>query len=322
MDDRAGDEMASGPIAAVDENVRLLVERLQSLGEGESAIADLVACGSRAVPHLRKFLLAGRITSVPQPRVWAVEALAWLRANDVLLEYVQAPARTHDPQLLLAEDAVKNTAARRIGETRDEQTFQILLDLSRKRNLPGLIESLAEFERPEAIPCLDRALEDDFCRAAAEAGLRRLGRRARNALMLSALMPLPNAEEETPGSLFRRRSVLMLLAEVGLDRTNWAELRPILAERDPELLVRIARITAAVADSADRFTAARKLVGVLAGLPWYLIKETETALEALAPESLLPIEAELERRASNPTRAGDEVFRLLLRLEEKLRRRP
>ena len=150
MDDRAGDELAGVPIAAADEDVRLLIERLQSLSTGESAIADLVACGQRAVPHLRKFLLAGRITSVPQPRVWAVEALAWLRANDVLLEYVQTPARTHDPQLLLAEDAVKNTAARRFGESRDERTFRILLDLGRARNLPGLIESLAEFERPEA----------------------------------------------------------------------------------------------------------------------------------------------------------------------------
>jgi len=322
MDDRAGGEIADGPNAAVDESVRLLVERLRSLAEGEAAIADLVACGPRAVPYLRTFLLAGRITSVPLPRVWAVEALAWLRANDVLLEYLQTPARTHDPQLLLAEDAVKNTAARRLGESRDEQTFQILLDLSRKRNLPGVIESLAEFERPEAIPCLDRALEDDFCRAAAEAGLRRLSVRARNALMLSAVTPLPNAEEETPASLSRRRSVLMLLAEVGLDRKNWAELRPILDARDPEVLVRIARITAAVADSADRFTVARKLVGILARLPWYLIKEAETTLEALGPESLLPVEAELERRASNSRRAADEVFRLLLRLEDKLRRNP
>ena len=299
-------------------DVRQLIGRLLSLVDGESAIAELVACGLRAVPELREFLLSGRIASVPQPRIWAVEALAWLGAHDVLVEYVASPPRTNDPQLLLSEDAVKNTAARHIGKSRDPQIFEILLDLSRNRNLPGLIESLAEFERPEAIPRLDRALEDDFCRAAAEAGLRKLGLRARGALLFSAITPMPNAGEETPASLCRRRSVLMLLAEMGVEPRHWAELRAILRDEDPEIVARIAQIAAAVADSADRRAAAGKLIAILGRVPWHLAKEAETALVTLAPESWPAIEAELNRRSANPRRAGDEVLRLLLRVEATL----
>jgi hypothetical protein len=303
-----------------DPEVCRLVACLQSLVDGESAIAELAACGPRAIPPLREFLLSGRIASVPQPRMWAVEALALLGARDVLIEYLQAPSRAVDAELQFAEDAVRNTAGRRLSAWRDNQTFEILLDLSRKRNLPGVIETVAGFERTEAIPCLDRALDDDLCRTAAEDGLRRLGPAARNALLLSAATPLPNAEEETPSSLCRRRSVLGLLAEIGVERQNWAELRPLLAERDPELLVRLAQIASSVADPDDRARAAVGLVGALARLPWFVWKEAEAALVALAPESVPAMDAELSRRSSSPplVRAGDEVLRMLLRVKTTL----
>jgi hypothetical protein len=64
------------------------------------------------------------------------------------------------------------------------------------------------------------------------------------------------------------------------------------------------------------------LVSVLARLPWFVWKEAEEALVALAPESAPPIDAELSRRLSNPplARAGDEILRMLLRLKPKLRK--
>jgi hypothetical protein len=269
---------------------------------------------------LREFLLSGRVTSVPQPRMWAVEALALLGARDVLIEYLQAPGRAVDAQLQFAEDAVRNTAGRGLSAWRDDQTLKILLDLCRKRNLPGIVETLAGFERVEAIPALDRALEDDMCREAAAEGFRKLGANARSALLLSAVTPLPNAECETPSSLFRRRSVLGLLTEIGVERQSWAELRPLLAERDPELLARLAQMASSVADPCGRAFAAGGLVNVLARLPWFVWKEAEQALAALAPESVPAIQAELSRRLSNPplVRAGDEVLRMLLRLKAAL----
>jgi len=316
----AGRKYNDSDIPPGDPEVRRLLERLQSLVDGPSASEELAACGPGAIPALREFLLTGRVTTVPQPRMWAVEALARLEARDVLIEYLQAPSLVSDPQLLFAEDAVRSTAGRRLSAWRDNQTFEILLELCRKRSIPGAIESLAEFERAEAIPCLDRALEDDMCRSAAEEGLRKLGPKARTALLLSAVTPLPNADEETPSSLCRRRSVLRLLTEIGVDRQNWPELRPLLAENDPELLGRLAQIAASVEDPGDRAFAARGLVSSLARLPWFVLKEAEEALVALAPESVPPIDAEVSRRLSNPplVRAGDEILRMLRRVQTKL----
>ncbi len=308
---------AGSDIPPGDPEVRRLLASLQSLVDGQSAIEELAACGPIAIPPLREFLLLGRIASVPQHRTWAVEALALLGARDVLIEYLQAPARAADAQLQFAEDAVRNTAGRRLSAWRDDQTFEILLDLCGKRNLPGLIETLAGFGRPEAIPSLDRALEDDMCRIAAEDGLRSLGQVARSALLISAVTPLPNAEEETPSSLRRRRSVLGLLAEIGVERHSWVELRPLLAERDPELLAGLAQIASYVADPTDRASVAVGLVGALGRLPWFVWEKAEEALVALAPESLPAIDAELIRRSLKalPMRARDEVLRVLLRIK-------
>jgi hypothetical protein len=143
-------------------------------------------------------------------------------------------------------------------------------------------------------------------------------------LLLSAVTPLPNVDEETPSSLCRRRSVLALLAAIGVDRQNWAGLRPLLAERDPELLARLAQIASGAANPPDRVSAAARLVGVLGCLPWFVWKEAEEALVALAPESVPAIDAELFRRSSKPPpmRARDEVLRTLLRLKTTLRRIP
>ena len=304
-----------------DPEVCRLLACLQLLVDGQSAIGALVACGPTAIPPLREFLLSGRITSVPQPRMWAVEALALLGAREVLMEYLQAPRRAADAQLQFAEDSVRNTAGRLLSAWRDDQTFQFLLEFCKRCNLPGVIETIAEFERPEAIPCLDRALDDDMCRIAAEDGLRRLGPAARSALLLSAVTPLPNNAEEAPSSLCRRRCVLRLLTVIGVERQNWAELRPLLAECDPELVVRLAQIASSIADPTDRVSVAASLVAVLSRLPWFVWKEAEEALVALAPESVPAIDAELSRRSSKAplVRASDEVLRMLLRLKKTLR---
>ena len=171
----AGRKHTDSEIPPGEPEVSRLLARLQSLVDGPSAIEELAACGPRAIPPLREFLLSGRVASVPQPRMWAVEALARLEARDVLIEYLQAPSLVTDPQLLFAEDAVRSTAGRRLSAWRDNPTFEFLLDLCRKRSTPGAIESLAGFERVESIPCLDRALEDDMCRRSRRRGTTKIG---------------------------------------------------------------------------------------------------------------------------------------------------
>ncbi len=147
--------------------------------------------------------------------MWAAEALARLGAKQSLIEYLEAPTRPADAQLAFAEDALRNTAARQLGRWRDDGTFAVLLDLCRKRLLPGAVESIVSFGRIDAIPVLDRALEDDLCRTVAEEGMRAIGRRAP---LLSAVTPVPKAAEEAPSSLVRRRTVLAILAEMDVGR--------------------------------------------------------------------------------------------------------
>jgi hypothetical protein len=102
---------------------------------------------------------------------------------------------------------------------------------------------------------------------------------------------------------------------------SWEELRKLLAERDPELLARLAQIASSVANPSDRVSVSAGVVAALARMPWFVSKEAEEALVALAPESMPAIDAELFRRSAKAplARAADEVLRTLLRLKTMLR---
>jgi hypothetical protein len=306
--------------SCAEQEIKRLIGALESLVDGELAVEQLADCGPAAIPYLREFLLHGRVKSIPQPRMRAVEVLARMGAKAVLLEYLTAAKLIPDRQLCMSEEAVENTAARKLSCWRDDEVFETLLAVCRRHLLPGAVESLTPYERTEAMPCFDRALEDDFCRAAAEEGFRRLGPRAGSALVLSAITPLPGAEEESPSSLRRRRSALALLAEIGIDEENWLELRALLSEADPEIAVRMAQLAQGVATVDERRTAAAHLLSALPELPWYLWEDAAGALIALAPESAPIITGEIGRRSAAPAgrRAADEVLRMLLRIQSKL----
>ncbi len=304
------------------EEIQRLIGALESLVDGDLAVELLAACGPPAIPYLREFLLHGRVRSIPQPRMRAVEALARLGAKAVLLEYLTAERTIQDPQIRLSEEAVENTAARKLSAWRDEEVFETLRGVCRRHLLPGAVESLAKYARPEAMPCFDRALADDFCRVAAEEGFRKLGLRARPALVFSAITPLPDGEQETPSSLRRRRSALALVAEIGIDQENWLELRVLLSDPDPdpEIAVRMAQFAGGAEIHEERRVAAARLISALPQLPWYLWEDAERALRALAAESASLITGEIARRSSAPAarRAGDEILRMLLRIQSKI----
>jgi hypothetical protein len=67
----AGQRYADSGNSPAGPEILRLIARLQSLIDGQSAICTLAACGPRAIAPLREFLLCGRVTSVPQPRMWA-----------------------------------------------------------------------------------------------------------------------------------------------------------------------------------------------------------------------------------------------------------
>jgi hypothetical protein len=67
------------------EEIRQLVESLNSTQDDDRTATMLVACGDRAIPPLREFLLHGRLMSASRPRQHAVRALSELGAKDALL---------------------------------------------------------------------------------------------------------------------------------------------------------------------------------------------------------------------------------------------
>lgn len=299
-----------------------LINELDSLKAGKNACEHLIAHGPAAIQPLRRFLLEGMPRKLFQPRFWAVEALARLGAKEVLLEYLFQEREIPDPEDRFGEEAVESAAARSLAFWPDEPTFQDLLKLSERRMLSGLIAALADYRRAETIPYFERALEDDFYRPAAEEAFRKLGKVACDALVSSALMPLPNPSQESPSSLERRRSALRLLNEIGMASDHWHRLRRLILESDAELFVLAARLGAGIASVEDRIAIAHKLLGLLSAAPWHLQEDMANVLSVLKDESTREIDDEIGLRMQQPenVRAQDDRLRALLGVKARLER--
>jgi HEAT repeat protein len=264
-------------------------------------------------------LLGGKPSVVYHSRRWAVEALGGLGAKEVLLEYLKRKKDIPDPAVRMGEEAVESAAARELIRWPSEEVFQLLLGLARERCLPGALEALGEFKRPEAVPCLVKALEDDVCRRAAEDALRKIGPPAEPDLIRAAVTPCPSRDAETPSSLLRRRSAVRLLAEIGVSAYQWRLLGPLLKEADAEILVATFRIAARAAGAKDRALAGRRLIGALQGAEWYVKSEIENALVDLF-EAVKPlVEEEIARRHLMSRGKGiiDPVLATLLRVKRR-----
>jgi hypothetical protein len=281
-----------------DEEIRHLVDSLNSLQEGELGITMLVACGERAIPHLRDFLLFGRSSTVAEPRQRAVRALAELGAKEVLLEYLWTPRQVTDAVLRFAEEAVENTAARALGKWQSEDVFQVLLEIASNRALPGAIETLGAFQRPEAIPHLIRALGDDVGRQASGDALRSLGEAALSALVEAARTPDPSRQSESPSSVLRRREALRIIADGSLAPEVWPKLRPVLWDPDYDIAATLARIALRVRAKEDYGTAVQRMADALECGGWLTAIEIEDSLLEHFQEIQGWIDAELERRSS------------------------
>jgi hypothetical protein len=301
--------------SAKAEQAERLVAALNSLLEGEGVVTALVALGPVAIAPLRRFLLDGRPSTVYQPRRWAVQALGGLGAREVLVEYLTSrlPA---DPQLRFAEEAVQNAAVREFLRWPDAATADFLLDLSRKRMLSGLVEVLGKLRLVEAIPYLDRALEDDVCRLPAEEALIEIGEPARQAVILSATTPLPDKDNETTSSLRRRQSALHVLSSIGTRPEDWPSLRSLLQEEDPEIVVRccVLAVTARIQD--DREAVVARLIAMTGKAPWFLQEDLVECLVEWFDVARSAIDDELSRRMMAPEidRVRDQSLRLLLRV--------
>jgi hypothetical protein len=301
------------------EEVYRLIGELNSLYRGEEAVASLVGLGPVAIEPLSKFLLEGKPRKVFQPRLWAVKALARLGGRDVLIAYLFQEKETADPEESFGEEAVESAAARFLAAWPNEDTYQLLLKLSERRMLIGLIDALAEFKTSEAIPYFERALEDDFYRPAAENAFLKLGAMACDALSRSAVTPYPSSSMETPGSLERRRSAVQLLNSIGISVAHWQILRGLIHGSDAELVVDASKLGIRLASKEDRAMIAHRLIEFLSSTSWYLRQDIEGNLVTLKREAAGEIEEEIARRLEQrkEVRALDVPLRALLRVKRR-----
>lgn len=302
-----------------EERVQRLVDRLNSLKEGELAVVELVACGKRAVEPLRRFLLYGKPNGIFQPRQHAVEALAELGAKDILLEYLASEKHIFDPVDRYGEEAVENTAARLLAGWRDEDVYYVLLRLLRGKPMPGVIETIGEYRRTETIPDFIRALGDDVAGGPAEEALRKVGDPALRSLLDAALTPVPSAADETPSSLRRRTSALRLLAERNLSAEDGGNLAALTRDHDPEIAARACRIALLVGEESCRQRAVRRLVEVLPQADLFLQTEMESWLIRRFDSARIIVDEEIARRqpVTEATRSADKVLRFLLAVKRR-----
>jgi hypothetical protein len=300
----------------MDAEAERLVAALNNLTDGESVVTALVALGPKAIDPLRHFLITGRPSTVYQPRRWAVQALGGLNAKAVLVEYLTSLPPVHDPQLRFAEEAVQNAAIREFLRWPDSETVALLLDLSKHKMLTALVEALGSMRLVEAIPYLERALQDDICRLPAEAALVEIGEPARNALILSAATKLPADDAETPSGLRRRQSVLRVLGEIGIRFQDWLRLFPLTWEANSEIVVRSCALAVGAGILNDRQGVIARLIAVAGEAPWFLQEDIEECLLACFETARPDIEAEIAHRIMAPDidRARDQCLRVMLRV--------
>ena len=302
------------------EEIESLVRDLESLRSGSTAAAALVGCGERAIGPLRQFLLEGAPNSIFQPRQLAVETLAELGARDALIEYLLRATKPNDPVIRFGEDAVVSTAARELSRWKAEDVFEALQKLSRDRLLPGVVESLGKFGRESSVPYFLWALGDGVCREAAEEALRNIGDAARAYLLDAARTPNAPEGNEISSSLQRRRTALKLLAELPPQPGDGKKLRPLLDEKDAEVVMRATRIALTICPIDEREFAIKRLIKVLPAAGSFVRAEAKTCLAEnyAVARPLVQTEVSRRREAGPKEQAMDGVLRLLVNLESQM----
>lgn len=254
------------------------IAKLKSFSEGHRGVADVIACGGRAIPALRRILFEREPSGLFQPRCRAVEALPGLGAHNVLIDFLQVERKIADPIERLGEDAVINAAALALANIREQRVFELLLRLGQRPALTGVIGALGAFTRTEAIPVLVDALEEDASRHTAETALWKLGQKARAALMRTVDLQMPSGERESESSARRRRSAFKLLAEMDGSRAAWHRLRHLMHDNDVKLAARACEVGLARGSASERIGAVRRLIELLTQKDWMLREEIEVYL--------------------------------------------
>lgn len=305
-------DQAIGP----DGGGRHVVDKLRSTHDGDNALLEVVAYGSRAVPALRALLFSREPSGLYQARVRAVEALAKLDAHDSLIDFLGSRRDVIDPVERLGEDAVINAAARAVAYRNDPGLFELLLELAQRSCLTGVIFSLSTFRNTRAIPALVAALSEDVSRVTAEVALKRIGMAARPALLETATRTGLANTQESESRLRQRGSALGILAEMGVSTKMWQALRPLMDDADARIAMTACELGLSTGSTSDQRYAVHRLMRLSANIDWMLRDEIERHLIAHlhVARQVMPTLSELEALMAESEVSRDFVERILRRV--------
>lgn len=261
--------------------IALAIGRLKSLYDSEAGFAELIAFGSASIPALRAVLFEREPSGLFHGRQLAAEALAALKAFDVLAEFLRCDRAVWDPVERLGEDAVVSTAARVIAQHHEDWVYELLAKLASRRRLIGVLVGLGSFLRSESIPVFITALFEDDVRLTAEAVLRQFGKAARPALIVAALDRGDGSESQ----LRKRRSALGLLFSAGLSQRDWPRLRELLDDEDHELALLACKACMTVGSEKERKRVPVRLTSLTATADWLEKERIDDLLKALQSHS-------------------------------------
>lgn len=265
--------MSNGP-----DSVESVVDKLKSTRHCNEGLVEVMAFGRLAVPVLKSLLFAREPSGLFETRCRVVDALAAIKAYDVLVEFLNAHQEATDPVERLGDDAVINYTAWAVARTREDGVFTLLLQLAQRPALSGVIGALGTFGRNEAIPALINALEEDGSRNVAEVMLLRLGPAGYEELLQSAQRPSPSRVDENESSRRRRRSSLSLLTKIGLQTDGWRQVRSLIADNDNKISVLACKLCLLYAPPNNVPEAIDRLMALLHTADWLLREEIEDIL--------------------------------------------
>jgi len=269
---------APGTCSEVHEST---VARLLNLHDGEAGVMTLVDYGPAAIPALRSFLFRRDRSGIYQPRRWAVDALAALKAYDILADYLRATQPAKDPVERLGDEAVINAAARALSKVREEWVFQLLLSQVRKHLYPGVVDAVGSFDLPEAVPHLIDALAEDDCRSIAEAHLGRVAPAAQALLLNAAARRCPSAANESETSLRQRRSALRIVSDTALPASTWPQVKALISDSDMAIAVLACKLWLRLAPAPERHVAVYRLNALRGRADFLLAEDIDTCLSNL-----------------------------------------
>ena len=294
------------------------IGKLKSFHDGDIAVLEVVACGDRAIPALKTLLFDREPSGLFQVRVRAVDALAKLGADEVLVEFLSTPHDVTDPVERLGEDAVINAAARALAYHSDQHVFEVLLRLAHRPCLTGVIFALGTSGRPEAIPLLVEALSEDASRITAEAALKRIAAAARSCLIEAVSRRTDAHEHVSESRLRQRRSALRLLAEIGVSRGTWQAVRHLMYDDDGRIAILACKIGLATGSASEKRDAVFRLFRLFANADWTSRDEIERDLVAhlCISKEIIAGSTQLSALMAEDDAVKDLVGRILHRVQE------